>query len=264
MVCKMDIIKKIDECKLNENEKEICQWMKVHLKDIPKMSSRQLAKLTYSNPTTILRLCKKLGFENFNDLKCQIVLFIENDNQKYKIAENEDLESMNLKVSSLHKNIINKIYRELSNSQIQDIYQLVDKYLYIDFIVTDDTATLARYGADLFFQVRKICHVYTDFSKQLLFSQNVSRDHLVIFINNSKENKKFVEIARVLKRRGISTVALTLPSNQLLETYCTHTIYGVNGYDYQELKEMTFFVSFLYVFNLLTTMLKTSHDYIKM
>lgn len=255
----MDILKKIDECKLNDNEKEICQWIKVHLKDIPKMSSRQLAKLTYSNPTTILRLCRKLGFENFNDLKCQIVLFIENDNKEYKISKNENLESINLKVASLHKNIINKIYRKLSNEQIHEIYQLIDRYSYIDFIVTNNDVAIASYSADLFFKVNKICQIYTDLSKQILFSQNVSHDHLVIFINSIKENKQFIEIAKILKKRNILTIALSVPTNHLLEMNCTHTIYGID--DYQGLDEMTFFVSLSYIFNLLMTMLKTNYDF---
>lgn len=249
----MNIIKKIDECKLNDNEREISNWMKMHLEDIPKMSSRQLAKLTYSNPTTILRICKKLGFENFNDLKCQIVLFIENDNEKYKLSKNDDLVSINLKVSSLHKNIINKIQREISKDQMQKIYKLIDQYLYIDFIVGQYDKTLAFYGADMFFTAHKICYVYTELSKQMILTQNVTKDHLVIFLSREEENKEFVKMAKILKKRGITDIAFTVQENHLLKTHCMYSVYGISSREQYEF--MTFSLSVMYIFNLLTAML---------
>ena len=60
--------------KLSDAEKSICQYIIEHLDQVPYMSSRELARLTYSNPTSILRLSRKFGYANFNDFKFDIVL----------------------------------------------------------------------------------------------------------------------------------------------------------------------------------------------
>lgn len=55
----------LDNVKLNESEKSIWEYIINHLEDIPRLSSRELARLTYTHPTTVLRLSKKLDFEGF-------------------------------------------------------------------------------------------------------------------------------------------------------------------------------------------------------
>ena len=55
--------------KLNANEERIMIYIREHLEEIPYLSSRELAKRVYSNPTSIMRLVKKLGFVSYNDFK---------------------------------------------------------------------------------------------------------------------------------------------------------------------------------------------------
>lgn len=58
-----------NDFKLNENDLFIIQYIIEHSEEITSYSSHQLAKETYSSPTAIIRLVKKIGFKNYNDFK---------------------------------------------------------------------------------------------------------------------------------------------------------------------------------------------------
>ena len=49
---------------LNENEQQILKYITQHIDEIPTLSSRELARRTYTSSTAVLRCIKKLGFQN--------------------------------------------------------------------------------------------------------------------------------------------------------------------------------------------------------
>ena len=64
-----DIAKRVN---LNGNEKQILQYITEYIDDVPYLSSRELARRTYTSSTAVLRMVKKLGFSNYNDFKLNI------------------------------------------------------------------------------------------------------------------------------------------------------------------------------------------------
>lgn len=63
--------------KLNENDLFIIQYIIEHSEEITSYSSHQLAKETYSSPTAVIRLVKKIGFENYNDFKLNYICLFD-------------------------------------------------------------------------------------------------------------------------------------------------------------------------------------------
>lgn len=75
--------------KLTETEKEILEYMVENLDVLPKLSSRKLAEKTYTSPTTIVRFVKKLGYQNYNDFKYNIISKLKNNNEESQITSHE-------------------------------------------------------------------------------------------------------------------------------------------------------------------------------
>ena len=50
-------------------EVEIAHYILNHGEDVLNLSIKELAKRTYTSPATIVRLCRKLGLEGYNDFK---------------------------------------------------------------------------------------------------------------------------------------------------------------------------------------------------
>lgn len=53
----------------SSSEKEVANYILEHPKEIINMSIREIAKKTYSSPTTILRLCRKVGMKGFQEFR---------------------------------------------------------------------------------------------------------------------------------------------------------------------------------------------------
>ncbi|MBP8315195.1 MurR/RpiR family transcriptional regulator, partial [Clostridium neonatale] len=54
---------------LTTNEEDVLQYVFSNKDKVIKMNINQLAQNTYVSTATILRLCKKLNLQGFNDLK---------------------------------------------------------------------------------------------------------------------------------------------------------------------------------------------------
>lgn len=95
--------------KLNENDLFIIQYIIEHSEEITSYSSHQLAKETYSSPTAVIRLVKKIGFENYNDFKLNIhTLLNKYTLSNMRIMSNEDLYTIKNKLAEIEIGIINQ------------------------------------------------------------------------------------------------------------------------------------------------------------
>lgn len=57
---------------LNENERQLLQYISEHLEEVPSLLSRELARHNFMSSTAVLRCIKKLGFQNYNDFNLNI------------------------------------------------------------------------------------------------------------------------------------------------------------------------------------------------
>ena len=133
--------------KLSDAEKSICQYIIEHLDQVPYMSSRELARLTYSNPTSILRLSRKIGYANFNDFKFDIVLKLRDMHMpKVELDKNDSgLECIN-KTAQLYDNVIARTKNNILLAQYDEIIDVLNKCEAIDIIATDMNADIAHYA----------------------------------------------------------------------------------------------------------------------
>ena len=61
------------ELEFSQSEKQIAKYILNHGEEVLSMSVKELAKETYTSPATIVRLCKKIGLDGYNDFKSNIL-----------------------------------------------------------------------------------------------------------------------------------------------------------------------------------------------
>ena len=57
-----------DASQFTDIEKEVIQYILEHMEDVSTMNIGDLAKETYVSNATIIRICRKLGYEGFRQL----------------------------------------------------------------------------------------------------------------------------------------------------------------------------------------------------
>ena len=245
---------------LSENDKVIAEYMIEHLEEIPKLSAREFAKRTYTSATSIIRFVKKLGYENYNDFKYNVVQALKNMNLDDEVTSNENHLSLLNKVTQLELNTIKEMNDMISLDLFDDIISLIHSTQYIDIFATDTNASIALYASHILSHFGKITQVYKDTDKQLYFSLNAPKDHVVFIMSKHSKNVRLLNMVTTLTHMGMNTIAITsIKNNKLADVckYCIHTPFNASD---DRMDELVFYSACKYIFDYFYTVLYSS-DY---
>lgn len=251
------ILKQLEkDYKLNENDLFIARYILEHSEEIPLLSSHQLAKETFTSPTAIIRFVKKIGFESYNDFKLNIHSFL---NQYYlsnmHIQSHENLYSVKNKLTEIECGIIHQTKDNIDPTTFNHIVSMISKNKYIDIIANDTNSTIGDYASHLLSSVNKIVNVYHNHDKQLWLSFNVEKDHTIILVSKYGRNKHLLRIVDILKERKIPFIIITSKQAKELSLKTPYVLYGIIHEEFESLKDMIFYISLKYIFDLIYTIL---------
>lgn len=259
----LDLKKDIPEgISLSDAEKVIYDYIVENIHDIPYMSSRELAQLTNSNATTILRLSRKFGYDNFNDFKYEIILKLRDKKlpevelkENYNTAECIDL------VSKLYESVITRTKHNISFSQFDKIIDMLNNCEAIDFVASNMNSNIARYAQHVLTPIRKPIYVYENQDLQVISSMNIPEDHVVILLSKTGCSHHVLDVAYTLCQRGVRTIALTSEIQGPLSKLCTYMIQVETNKEFNQLKDVSFSISTKYVIDLFfTSLFSKNHD----
>lgn len=212
-----------DHKKLPEAENEIRTYILKHPKEVLSMSIHELAKKTYTSPTSIVRLCKRLDIKGFSQLKIQLSSEIKTfDNLHLEI-----LDTTMIKKEDTPEVIIDKI-TNIELESIEETRMLIDsKKMKKAVQMIYDCHTLDLYGVGAsnivaldalykFMRVGKTVAWYQSQDRQYVQAKISDSTHLAIIFSYSGETKSMVDIAKVLQENGVSIISVTSTSSSTL------------------------------------------------
>jgi len=138
----MSIIAKLrDEGKLSSAEQQIAKFILENPQQIVRMSIREIAKLTYTSPTTVMRLCRKISDGGFAEFRIDLATEVESFTKKIITPDDEKLsqhfketidivgqieqsisESLRLTRLLLNEQVLTDVVNVILNSKTIDIY----------------------------------------------------------------------------------------------------------------------------------------------
>ncbi len=257
-----DIVAKIQEKKkLNANDHIILQYIVDHLDEIPRISSRELARRTYTTSSSVSRLVKKLDFANYNDFKLNVSSYLKNlDYQNETPQAQDDLLTLLNKVSGMEMNVITQTKANLSMETLQRASDLLKAATYIDIVATDTNGAMADYLCHMLWGLGKIVHVYKEEDIQLYFSLHVPKDHLVMVISRFAFSQNIKRVVTNLAASQIPMIAFTIKEDSFLTHYATCVFYAYYEESSENLSKLVFYISLKFIFDLVCVIL-FSHDY---
>ncbi len=130
----MSLIDNLSNEKLfTKSEIEVINFIKEIPDLVLNMTIGELANQTFSSNTTIIRICKKLGFNGFRDFKIEYLRNIEslkylNNETDFTLPfqENEPTWQIINSISNVYKDSINLINSELNIAELEDIVEVLD------------------------------------------------------------------------------------------------------------------------------------------
>ena len=252
----MDVFQSLRQSReLTENERMIAGYVLDHPEEAARMSSRELARRTYTNPTAVLRFSRKLGFENFNDFKVNIVSDLKRARMDgVRIRPTDAPVAVCDKMAHLNARIVEETKRKLSMKTLEEVAALVGSAGGLDFFATDLNAAVVRYSTHILCLAGKLCSVYESLDRSVYSAMVLPQDHVAFLVSKSGMDRTLLEVAQVLGRRRVPTVAITASPNAPLAGRCTHVLEAFYFTRSERFGEMVFGTSCKYLYDTLFAM----------
>lgn len=221
-----------DKSSMTDNEKDIASYF-INLGDaIKDKTVRDIAKATFSSASSVVRLCKKLGFEGYNDFKDK---YIEETKYLYRnfnhIDSNFPFSKDDIsfeiphKITSLYTETIKDTVELLNESVYMDILELLNDSKTIYIVTSGDTYDLAGTFKSKMLKIGKRVVINKRTDETFYEINNCDKNSAFIVISYSGETPSIIRLAKEIKRNSLPLVAITSIGGNTLSTLTKNLLY---------------------------------------
>lgn len=223
----------------SSTEQEVINYLLENPEESAEMSIRELSKKTFVSPSTITRLCRKAGFEQYKEFqKC---LLYENAIRKEAVDElnceiQKDDSSEKLVDKIIYKSILS-LENTKSLVDIEVLEQCVDllhKSEKIVFFGMGASLLVAKDAYLKFLRVNKICLVNEEFHTQIVSAKTMTKKDVAIVVSYSGMTKEVLECVKILKNSKVPIIAITSFHESPLSKLADYCLYvTATEFDFQ-------------------------------
>ncbi len=204
----------------SDSEKMIADFLLENYRGLAALSTRQLAKLTYTSSAAIVRFSQKMGFEGYTDFKIRFMaemLQHVNQPQKYEGFNSRDTVRMIMdKVTHMEINALKDTHATLQPVLVVKAIEAIKAASHLDFYATDDNYNIANLAASSFIMVDKSYSLTASVGQMYMMAAGSPKSHLSIFISRTGENRMLVDMARTIKSKGGKLLLITSETDTTL------------------------------------------------
>lgn len=219
------------ELEFSESEKEIARYILNHRDDVLSMSVKELAKNTYTSPATIVRLCKKIGLEGYNDFKIKYSAELQYDlHHSNRIDVNFPFEKKDThpmichKLASLSEEVIADTIKLIDFEQLEKIVDLLYQSHDIDIYGSGNSLLAAMSFQHKMMRIARNVNLKALHGEQVFLSYNSDEKRIAVIISYSGETHDLIQIAQILKEKKTPIIVLTSIGDNHLSHYADYIL----------------------------------------
>lgn len=199
---------------LTNQERHIVEYIIENPEIIFKVTANELAKLTYTSSSTIVRFCKKVGTKGFPDFQLQFALEYKESNLKNQlqnvvVGDNKEF------IDQVHS--IPFIYEE-ALIETQKRFNMEDLVEIIDWL--KGASRIDVYGVDMnYYIAQQVCakwneigisaSAYNSVNYHLLNNTKSNSTTVSFVISHTGKNKAIIDIAKAIKSFNQKVIAIS-------------------------------------------------------
>lgn len=206
---------------LNKNDMEILNYCFEHIKDIENLKVKDIASATFVSSATVVRFCKKLGFNGFLEFKNYIKFqFQKMHKEKIDVCIEKDIE---------------KTFEFMKQSSLEEVAKLIDSARRIEFFGTGATSFVCHQVAKILRGLGLMAFSYDDNSMMTMQAETLDKSDLILVFSVSGETSQVIKALMVAKEKQVKIVSITGLSNNTISRLADISFYtGVTTYQLNE------------------------------
>lgn len=224
---------------MSGTETGIAQYICAHPEECAHLTIRELADRTYTSPSSVVRLCRFVGFDGYKEFRQELLLDV------HTLGETGSHEEAELDGTASIPDIIDSITRR--NIQcLQDTQYLLSPEeitACVELIRSARTILLFGIGASLcvardaylkFLRVDKPCILNDDWHSQLLQARNAAAEDVAIVFSYSGQTSEMIECMKALKENHTPIIAVTRSAPSPVAKLADHRLHtATNEYTFR-------------------------------
>lgn len=210
------------EFHLNDTDDLIIDYIRKHRDKLDNITIKKIADDNFTVPNTIMRVCKKLGYKGFAELK---VLLAKEKNDTDEIIYDKIPKS------------ISKTLNLIDYDQLRYVANKIKKAETCHFIGVGDSRTSCDMMVKNLMCQDKRSVSYMDYHDIDYRIKHCDKKDILFFISVSGENERLIKVAKEAKQRDIFIISITHFSKNSLSKLSDIQLYfwgeprSVNGYN---------------------------------
>lgn len=195
-------------------EANIARYIQNNSEKVCTLTVRQLAEYSYSSPSSVIRVCRSIGFKGFREFREALILELALLGREYNHVEKDVLmgDSMDTIIDKVtHNNIrsLEDTQHLLDAETLVSCVNLLVECRCVLFFGMGSSLCVAKDSYLKFFRLGKQCTVNEDWHSQLLQAKNSSPEDVAIIISYSGKTREMIECLESLKKNNTPIIAIT-------------------------------------------------------
>lgn len=209
------------EFQASSAERAVIRYLLENPEEAAGCSIHHLAEKTFSSASTVMRLCRKTGFEGYKELQRSLLY-------ELAIRKEPDLwQAQDIGKENSLEEIVNKVtYKNIAS--LEDTRKLIDLETLercVDLLDRANTVCLFGIGSSLLvakdmylklLRVNKTCYFCEDWHAQLLQARNMTAKDIALMISYSGMTDEMLVCAKAARKKGAKVITISRFENSPL------------------------------------------------
>ncbi|WP_337441775.1 MurR/RpiR family transcriptional regulator [Paenibacillus faecalis] len=196
---------------LTKAEQKVAQYILDHASDIIYHSVTELAEKADVGETTVLRLCRKLKFQGFQDFKLSLAqdLVKPLDHLHEEVTEEDNAMALNEKIIATHIRTLEQTRELAVSEQLGKAIDALHQARSIYFFGVGSSGLTAVQAAHSFSRIGKHSSAKTDTHFQAMEAALMTKEDVAVGLSISGSTKDMIENLTLAKKTGATIIAIT-------------------------------------------------------
>lgn len=224
---------KLKSFKMTDSENIIIDYFLEQKENLAKKSAREISRQLYCSPSTIVRLCQKLGFSGFDEFKEQFLqeqrylqLNFAHVDSNYPFDSNDSIQTIAGKINMLYQEIIQDTYSLLQHDSIRQALNVLKQNKSVYIVASSSQIDIAYTFKDKMSRIGKHVSVFHDMDEAYYESCYLQqRAACFILISYTGETQNCIKMAKKLNERCIDFITITSFGTNTLSSLSSCILY---------------------------------------
>lgn len=214
----------------SSSEKALIDYILKNSDQVAKISVQQLGTDTFTSPSTIVRLCRKIGFEGFKDFKKSLIVELTLQNktslqEEQAIEPGDTVDRIMDKLIYKHMMSIEETRTLIDSHVFEKCIELMHKVSTIYLFGMGSSYLVAKDLQQKLMRVNKPCVCFEDYHMQILQARNISAKDLAIVISYSGQTKEMITCSEMIQKSRAKSIAITRFGTSPIGELCDYTLF---------------------------------------